>query len=326
MKLEPIRIRFVPRNQQQGQSNPRDAFWQSFRNRDNDAIFEGRNISALEGDLRREFGPQLGEQLIRELSKLLRHAEDVLGRNELGDLREFARGGSASRNKENAFDQAQVIEAYTRYLERRQQVFRDNPAVRRLQDRVTAACSTTFSVRIAGYSSLDVDLSLSSIESIAQAFDNNFESFRIFLEAFVPEAFERVFPPTSGTELETYVTIPPEYERAFATNSEQVTSSPPNSTSPVRPEIATPPAASSRERAEWLWRLANGSLLVPFAIALFVMYYGMLMMRDIRKTQSEALEPILEHQLKLLEEDRKRMFKESKPLPASPPVAGAPAL
>lgn len=204
-------------------------------------------------------------------------------------------------------DQAQVLDSFTRLLEQRQQVYRESPELQRAQERVVLASTVTYSVKIVGYSSLNLDLSIGSINSLAQAFDNDFESFRVFLEAFVPQAFGRVFWEENANQLDYFVQIPAGYEQSFQALNNQVSVSVPE----TPPVISNSSSGSARERAEWLWRLANGSLLVPLLIALGVMYLGMGMLKDINSSRNEVLKPLLEHQLKLLEEDRRRLFKEN---------------
>jgi hypothetical protein len=53
------------------------------------------------------------------------------------------------------------------------------------------------------------------------------------------------------------------------------------------------------------------------------MYEGMSILKEIRASQYDAMKPILEHQLKLLEEDRRRLFKEpvAAQAPSSAPTA-----
>lgn len=157
---------------------------------------------------------------------------------------------------------------------------------------------------------MSLDLFVASIKGVTRAFDNDFDSFRVFLEVFVPQAFERVFFGESAG-VECSVQIPTTYQEAFAAPVSVET-----------PALPTQALAAARERAEWLWRLANGSLLVPFLLALAVMYYGVAISRDAARTQYEALKPILEHQLKLLEEDRRRLLRDTSG-GASPPMSGA---
>ena len=244
----------------------------------------------------------------------MRQIEHTLYRGEFRDLEHFLFRFLEGPRSEKSWDQAQVLDAFTRLLEQRQQIFRESPALQRVQERVAAASSVTFSVRLAGYSSLNLDLSLGSIKSVAEAFENDFDSFRIFLEAFVPQAFARVFWEENANRLDFFVQIPASYEQAFIVKPDQT----PVSISETTSVVSASPSAPARERAEWLWRLANGSLLIPLLLALVVMYFGMSALKEIMGSQNEALKPILEHQLKLLEEDRHRLFKE-------PPSAAVPS-
>lgn len=315
MKLEPIRLRLVPRQPLPEQSNPRDAFWRATRR----PVDQDDDISESEGKLRKEFGPALRSLLVQELAEPLRQIEQTLYRGEFRDLEHFLFRFFDGPSSDKGWDRSQALDAYARLLEQRQQFFRESPALRRAQERVAAASSINFSVRLAGYSSLNLDLSIGSIKSVADAFENDFESFRVFLEAFVPQAFGRVFWDESANRLDFTVQVPAAYEQAFlASSAQQPSAAQPPAT--AGQAAAVIPPAPARDRAEWLWRLANGSLLVPLLLALVVMYYGMAMLKDLRGSQNEALKPILEHQLKLLEEDRRRLFKET---PAPSPAASA---
>lgn len=316
MKLEPIRLRLVPRQPLQEQSNPRDAFWRAIRR----PVDQDDDIAQSEGKLRKEFGPALRHLLLQELAEPLRQIEQNLYRGEFRDLEHFLfRFFDGPNSEKVGWDRTQALDAFSRLVEQRQQIFRDSPSLRRAQERVAAASSVTFSARLAGYSSLNLDLSIGSLQSLADAFDNDFESFRVFLEAFVPRAFEQVFWQENADRLDFTVQVPASYEQAFvASQPLHATPTPQAPVAVAQPAAASSPATPARERAEWLWRLANGSLLVPLVLALIVMYYGMAMLKDLRGSQNEALKPILEHQLKLLEEDRRRLFKEP---PAPAPVS-----
>jgi hypothetical protein len=314
MKLEPIRLRLVPRQPLPEQANPRDAFWRAIRRPDE----QDDDISESEGKLRKDFGPALRYLLIQELSEPLRQIEQTLYRGEFRDLEHFLFRFFEGPSSDKGWDRSQALDAFTRLIEQRQQVFRDSPALRRAQERVAAASSVNFSVRLAGYSSLSLDLSVGSLKSAAEAFENDFESFRVFLEAFIPQAFGRIFWDEDANRLDFTVQVPAAYEQAFVASPPQQPSATQPPAAALQPAAATPPVTPARERAEWLWRLANGSLLVPLLLALVVMYYGLAMLKDLRGSQNEALKPILEHQLKLLEEDRRRLFKEP---PASTPAA-----
>lgn len=318
MEREPIRIRLVPREPDRDAQSPREAFWRAIR-RDAEQTQE---ISYSEGKLSREFGGELRQLLIRNLTEPLRLVENSVFRGEFRNLEHFLFRFFDRPNSDKSWDQGQVLDAFTRLLEQRQQFFRESPGLRRVQDKIAAAASVNFTVRVSSYSSLNLDLSVGSLKSVAEVFENDFESFRVFLEAFVPQAFGRVFSSENADRIEFTVHVPPSYAPAFQAAAVQAPiQSTPAAPAPVVPSGQSP--APARERAEWLWRLANGSLLVPLLLALIVMYQGMTMLKEFRSTQFDAMKPVLEHQLKLLEEDRRRLFKEppSVQSPASTPLA-----
>jgi hypothetical protein len=205
-------------------------------------------------------------------------------------------------------DRYAVGEALSRILEQRQQLLRDNVDLRRVQERIAATAGIVFSCRIVRYSSLNLDLAAGSFNDIAKAFENDFDSFRVFLEAFIPVAFAEVFSEESADRLTFSAAIPASAEQAFRAAIQ--IPSPPIVATPA-PPLPTTQSTDARARAEWLWRLANGSLLVPLLLALVVMYQGLRMLNDIRGTQFEAIRPVLEHQLRLLEEDRHRLLRDS---------------
>ena len=125
MKLEPIRLRLVPRQPLPEQSNPREAFWRAIRR----AVDQDTDITESEGKLRREFGPALRQLLIRDRSEPLREIEQSLYRGEFRDLKEFLfRIFDGPNSEKGGWDRAQALDAYARLLEQRQAVFRESPA------------------------------------------------------------------------------------------------------------------------------------------------------------------------------------------------------
>jgi hypothetical protein len=303
---EPIRIRLVPREPNHNRLEPREAFWRAVR-QGNDLDQE---ITSSEGKLCREFGIALRRLLVQELSEPLRSIENTIFRGEFSSLEHFLFRFFERPSSEKYGDRGQVLDAFARMLEQRQQFFRDSPGLVRVQERVAAASSVVFTVRIAGYSSLSLDLSVGSLKSVAAAFDNDFDSFRVFLDAFVPQAFGSVFTNEGADRIESVIQIPAGYSEAFGDAIGPIIGAIPPAAPSLLSQPVGDPKATPRERAEWLWRLANGSLLVPLLLALLVLYLGMTMLKDIQTSQHEAMKPVLEHQLKLLEEDRRRLFRE----------------
>lgn len=76
MKLEPIRLRLVPRKEQSNVPDPKEGFWYAIKRKTD----EDSDISELEAMLCREFGPALKAILVRELGEPLRQIENTLYR------------------------------------------------------------------------------------------------------------------------------------------------------------------------------------------------------------------------------------------------------
>lgn len=297
---EPIRVRAIARDHRDSDLPPRAAFWEPARLGPNDSDLR---VPQFEAKLCRELGTRLRSRLVAQLSEGLEALEG--GRSPgVRDLEWFFR---SRRTREREAYANQFVEAFTRHLEHRRQVFRESPVLRAAQERIAAAAGVFFSTRIAGYSSLSFEMSTGSLEQLAIAFENNFDSFRVFLEAFVPVAFGDVFSTEFADGLEFAVAVPSSWEQAFEPAVHEPTNEQRAELATIGQAAPTPAQSTARARAEWLWRLANGSLLIPVLIAIVVMFYGIQLLSEIRASQSGALQPILQHQLELLKEDRLRM-------------------
>lgn len=311
MPIETIRIRITPRDPYRSTLEPREAFWAKVRANE----YSTESIASYEGKLTRGFGPALQMALITQLSRsLTAFDQELIPRS----LLEFDSRALRTENRPLFADRhaRQINKLFAQLLEQRQQ------ASRAVIERLIAARGLFFATRIAGYSSLNLDLSTGSLKRLAKAFDDDFESFRVFLDAFVPVAFAGVFTEAQADRLDFEVKVPASLEQVFRAVARESEESP-----SLVAGAAKVSATSSRERAEWLWRLANGSLLIPVLLALLVMYQGMKMLSEIRRAQYEALQPVMEHQLKLLEQDRLRFAREATsaqqqvlPQPATPPM------
>lgn len=297
MPTDPIRIRITPREQVQASPDRRAAFWAVVRAGSDSET----SVESYEAKLTREFGPELRQALVNQLSEPLRTLDSELFPRSMLD---FERWVLRFMDRPERYGY-QFADAFARLIEHRQQVLRENPALRQVQDQLAAAGGVMFAARIAGYSSLNLELSTGSFKQIAKAFEDDFDSFRVFLDAFVPVAFAGVFSEAQSDRFDFTVSVPTSVEQAFRSGVREAAE---HATTPT---AAVPSTATARERAEWLWRLANGSLLVPVLLALIVMYMGMKMLSEISGAQYEAMRPALEHQLKLLEEDRHRFLRDA---------------
>jgi|GEM_PF-2021591 len=300
-----IRIRHTDvKSEKFENSSPRENFWVPVRKNNN---YAERSITSLETELIREFGGHLRAGLIQRISQGIRDAENTLYGPELEMMLEHYRHffHKYSFPEEKYWPSFYPNDPLSKLIEFRQQVFREMPAARTAFERLALTSDIIFSVRIEGYSSCNLSLLVGQIEKLVAVFDSDFESFRVFLDAFVPKAFGDVFVDDIANEMSFEINIPQSIKDVFVQ---------PNVTNPPIVEPTKPPVLgtetaklNAEQRAQWLWKLANGSLLIPVLIALVVMYFGLKEIVSIRTLQYEALKPILEHQVQLLKEDRERL-------------------
>ncbi|MFM7199794.1 MAG: hypothetical protein ACKO6N_03305 [Myxococcota bacterium] len=301
-----IRIAALEPSPEGERVDARTAFWRPLRSTNES---EGQSIPQLEAKLRRKFG----ETLARHMLEGIRHALSEMDRAARGDEPPWRFFDFPMRREEPYYDEA--VAAYSRYLDFRQQLISDNSAYSDAIRRPGDASSVLFSVTIRGYTSLNLDVDISPLHKLASAFESDFESFRVFLDVFVPKTIGDIFTPDFANSFSYNIDIPQEFKQAFLSVPQSVALPKATAIAPAPPEDTK--GTDSQERAKWLWRLANGSLLVPVILALVVLYLGWQEMSSLRDTQQKALESALDHQQKLLEEDRQRLDALLNPKPST---------
>jgi hypothetical protein len=202
----------------------------------------------------------------------------------------------------------QVAEILSKYADFRKFLIDSIAEYKTAIRRLSHASRVLFRVEIAGYSSLDLAVYTAPIQSLAAAFESDFDSFRVFLDIFVPSSFSSIYGSQVADKLEYAIDIPEDFKTAFRARK-RIEREPESAATTHASPAPTSPTSSdtARWRAEWLWRLANGSLLVPVILALVVLYFALKDVGGLRELQQEGVESILTHQRKLLEEDRRRL-------------------
>ncbi len=292
----PIKLRITRRDSLRGDADPREVFWAPLREIGDES---NASVATFEGRFVRRFGPSLRDSLVESLARAARAAEE----RAYPPFRDFERLLlEFGPRKEYGY---QFADAFAKLLEERARLLRESPGIRDARERMSLAATVVFSTRITGYSSLEAELSVGSLQKLARIFDGNFESFRVFLEAFVPVAFAEVFNEQFADVHEYSVRVPAGFASGF--NAAARDEARPISAGVVTSGKEHSGQSASRERAEWLWKLANGSLIVPFLLALAVMWFGLQAISGIYRDHRDAMNPVLEHQLLLLKEDRERL-------------------
>ena len=303
MPHDPIRIRISLRGvETRSSGDSRKDFWTSAGAQPESS----QALASLETSLCHNLARALEAGLVDHFRKPLRTV-----RNELtgvpyavlyGSLRESAKAQES--------DNTEVRRILTGMADEAEKVLRESPGLRAAAERLAAAAGVMFSVRIAGYSSLDLILEPSPLALLLKAFDHNCEDIRFFLEAFVSPSLRDSVSPSINHPVNVTVTIPLSIQEDCLAQA-NVAPVPRAGVPAAQPDTAS--QSVTRQRAELVWGLANGSLLLPVLLALLVLYFGIGILKDIGMAQQTAMQPILEHHLKLLEEDRRRLLQSTTP-------------
>lgn len=145
--------------------------------------------------------------------------------------------------------------------------------------------SVSFRCRVSGYSSLNLDMAVSGFQALADLFDRDFESFRVFFDPFLAQSIENAY----SDRLAACLAAEPDFPQGFIADFQR-----PRAPSTEAPAPKKRAGVDPGLRAEWLWRLANGSLLVPVALALAVLIFGGLALRDLHRAYVDGLSRVLE--------------------------------
>lgn len=157
-----------------------------------------------------------------------------------------------------------------------------NPRLNYVENKLELLSQIFFQVRIQGYSSLNFSLEMSSLSKVVELFNNNFDLFRMFLDAYIPRSFEssvEKFETTGKLDFEIK-NIPTELITAF---NQDVSKNESNTNVP----IVQQKGSSNNDKSQWIWAIVNGSLLVPLFLALIIFYFAFVNLANERKEFQE---------------------------------------
>lgn len=305
-------VRVTLRHRSESPKSDRDAresFWQPLRNREE---LSTTPAYLLESRLENGVAAALKARLVQNFTDALSAAESRPFGRDLEHLFERWFFDRPSREP-YAFQFGEVI---SRLAEIRERLAADTPGLAEARQKAALAASSVVAIRISRYGSLEADVLLSPISAIGRVFDYDADALQVFLQAFLPVAFADVFDGESAAALQYDVQVPDSLGRAMsAARSDPL----PLSSRPKQTPGDDP--SQARQKAELLWRIANGTLVLPVLLALLVMFYGFKELSAIRTSQLQLLQPILEHQAALLQEDRVRLGISPAPDSTKAPVS-----
>jgi hypothetical protein len=138
-----------------------------------------------------------------------------------------------------------------------------------------------FSIVSLDYGSLNIGMVVEPVEQAVKFFDGNFDYFRVFLQAYVPVAFEAAL-----WQAEADCEFKISYEPAFATRFATL----------AKASSVPAPTSLSETRARWAWIAANTSLVVPTVLAAIYMYYASVDAKEWTTLREKAMSSLADQQ------------------------------
>lgn len=289
-----IRVRVFSKNQDKVEKNssPQRNFWRS-RMPNSD-----ESVESLENRLCRQFGQKFRNKLQEHFRDTLHELE----RATYGEEIHYMRKDLHFRDKYYA-DWGSALDSL---IELRQNILVEHQDYSRLINSLLCVSETRFATKILGYSSLEFGIIPSNVQKLLEAFDNNTEILRVVLAQFIPDVFDNIFDHRYGGDFDFQIDlnfkVPPEAPKAD-TKPRSLTNKPQQ----VMQDEQILNRNEITHKAEWVWKLVNGSLLVPVILTLLVLYFVFQQIVAFKNTQAAAMEPVMKHYQWLLEEDRRRI-------------------
>lgn len=291
---------FLTQNQENNNyENPKLKFWQPIIEAFGDSYkkTDYGNADKCENYIRQKFASKLKENILRDLDNQLRAYEHNIIDGDyfrlFEDLRLF-------RKSERPDEQSEYIRALTTLIEKngelRKSLYSENIEYQRLVSKRLIASQFAFAIKDVKYASLEFDLVLQPAQKVIDFCDNNFEYMQVFLGGFVAEIFREEFIfYDNSIQFDSSVFID-------KTAYQNLTPSPITSNQNSNPGSQPKSDMSKLDKAKWYWTLANGSLLIPVLISIFLLYSYQSKLETIQSVSDKKVEGILQNQDKLIKQ------------------------
>lgn len=284
------------RSTQESKSNPRDAFWQPIiAERESKSNFPADEI---EQRFSSSFGGLLSNNLVKYLDKQIAGIEASVLPKDYPDLRDFLHFPEKYfferiREVPSAYF-GSVSTIYSKIAEAKSELFRQHPLYRQLVEKRTLAQQVLFTIDNISYGSLGYNVSFAPVEKVATVFDSNFDVFKAFLDAYIPDSFKDSIGYYNGEDLAFQIDASPALSNSFQNLSYKFPQ--------IETQVGNPMTNghSKMDKAKWYWSVANASLVVPVILSLVVLYFAFQMFTEVNRQQAEALKPVLDSQTQLI--------------------------
>lgn len=197
----------------------------------------------------------------------------------------------------------------------RLEFIREFPVYKNLFDKKLNASQVSFRFEVLSYSSLEISLFIGALTKAVDLFGSNFDLFKNFVEIYLPVSCVRTLKdyPKKGWRFsiddEEYIKQM-EFDFEYPKSIKNMFISSNGKSNPEKIDIsmkkykrdnANKVETKDSEKAEFIWKIVNSTLLIPVILSLIVLYFAYDNMSKTRDAQIKALNPIIEYQNDFIE-------------------------
>jgi hypothetical protein len=282
-------------------TDTRDRFWK--------AITSGSKVASevspthLEDTFKKKFPKELRRYLRDDIRNRLAAFEEnynVDARTYIDKYLQHTYLNKKDDEYSNAFP-----DGIARLQELKNEYFKTNNHYSELIKKNSFSSQVYFKVDNIIYSSLSFDLSIEPIEKIVDIFDNNFEYFYLFLNAYIPNCFISTISINNPNLLISASIEDSNELKATFEKKENIYEEP-------QPNIEEVNNEMKPSKAKWVWSLANGTLLIPVFLTLFILYTAFKELKELNNLHKQHYELIEKENDKLIQEYNKLIDAQQK--------------
>lgn len=252
----------------------------------NTEFWKNENVDNIEKKFEKHFGDSLKYSILRSVSNELHHFRSSILGIDGRYLFELSR-------EIRIDDEKQLDEFLAHSLEHLLNI----PQYKDRVDKYLAASDLNLKATILHYSSLIFELEINDFDSLIKSVNIDDSTLSLLLSPFIQSAFSDIFHNQVGEKLEVEVLSTDETDTATGIKKNR-----------PAPKISQSSqlGINQMNQTRWIWLIANGSLLIPVLLTLYIAYVSISKLTEMRNEERKMFNSMMKHQLELIEEQRKK--------------------
>ncbi|MES2328184.1 MAG: hypothetical protein V4539_01190 [Bacteroidota bacterium] len=275
--------------------NPKLKFWQPIM----DAFPESEHIGKkydtaekCENYFRFEFAEDLKQKILNDLNSQIKGYDYEDSDRLFYRLLDEHRRGKGTEQEEVEYIRA-MSTLFEKNGELRNNLYKENKAFQQLLNKRLLVSQLSFAVKNIRYASLGFDLIIEPTQKVIDFCDNNIEYLQVFLGGFIADTFRSEFSDYNNRiQFDASVEI----DKTEFQDLKQRRKSDNNLDDHENSQ------STKLDKAKWYWMLANGSLVIPVIISIYLLYNYQAKLDTVQSTSDRKVDSIIQYQDKLIKQ------------------------